>query len=479
MKNGRDILGLSFENDQLSAARHDSNGVVTRLVTPFAVDPLGDDPQLVAQELRERLQPLGRLPRCTVVCLPLNRVMLASVAVPDLAAEAVPGFLRLQAEREFLLDPDDFAFGVSQYDAGAGRRGALLAALPDSLYTNLQRALRLTGTRQLQVTLTAVMPFTDMTTPEVRAFLVAGPATVDLGVTGGGGIILLRRLLRNPPEAVSGTFDSQALLGELRITLGQLPPDIRRRFDSVCVHGPRPLAERLAQQLTEAAPPPAAGGWLFTSPAAAVGTPEAAGDGAVTPGELAARRLAAGQGLPLVLAPVQVQARYRFLQNWTRRQRLAAAAGSALVLISLLALLLYQRHQYVSLQAQWQEMSPRVDNIRALIAEARAQRPWVTDEPESLVLLRAVTEAFPKRGTVWATRLEVRDRQQVSLSGKAASREAWLQMLEALRCTAGVCDLRVAEVHDMGDNRAALAFTLGFNWQPGATGQPKQGASQP
>ena len=468
MKHVTDILALSFDDERLSAVRVDSTGAVNRLTAPLSVDPLADDSQLAAQELRERLQPLGRPAHTVIVCLPLSRAMVTTVTLPELPEDAVQGFLLLQAEREFLLPPADLALGISRYATADGKRGALLAALPTRVYGNLQRTLRLVGIKRLLVTLVAVPQPGSTPLAGPGAFLLLGPGTADFGVTAGGGLVLLRRLATNPPEATRNVFDVQALLSEVRMTLGQLPAEVRRNLHTIEIHGPATLAGTLAGKPVAGLP---SGCWQLP----AVAAPEVAGtprDVLTERCEQAARCVLAGQPLTLALAPVLAAQATGFFRHWTRRQLVTAAVGPLLLFLIVAILVIVQHVQVATLRTRWQAMEPRTITVRGLIAEAKSRKPWMNDQPETLVLLRALTDAFPKRGTVWATRLEIRDRRDVAVAGKAATREAWLQMLDTLRRMPGVTNLRVADARDTGDGRTPLTFALGFRWQPVLGGQP-------
>jgi hypothetical protein len=445
------VLALAFEDGQLTAVL--ANGAATPVVASFAVDPLLDDPPLVGQELRDCLQPLGRLPRRAVVGLPLNRLMVTTVAVPALPDEALAGFLRIQAEREFLLAPEDLAMGVSLSTQGDGGRSALLVALPVRHYANLLRALRLAGLRALAVvpTLTALA---DERLAEAR--LVLGARSCDLLVTAGGGLVLLRRIAGADSDALPQGADLEVLPGEVRISLRQLPAGTRAELKVLAVTGSAAASAAAVLALQEEAD---ADPWR--PQAEVLGT---------SPALRCCARLAAlavgGERLPLALLPIPVPRLHPWLWGWRPRQ-LAAAAGVLLaLLLAVLGAVLRQRWQLAATQAQWSAMETRVEAIRTLMDDAAAHAAWLSDQPESLDVLRAVTLAFPERGTVWATRLELKDRRQVTLAGKATSREAWFQTLAALRQTPSVREVRVSQARSAADGKSPMTFTLSFTWQP-------------
>jgi hypothetical protein len=177
------------------------------------------------------------------------------------------------------------------------------------------------------------------------------------------------------------------------------------------------------------------------------------------------------QRLAAVLLPVPTPRSQTWLRG-LRPRHLATAAGilAALLLLGL-GLTLRQRWQLEAARERWSAMGARVEATRAHMNDAKVHAAWLGDQPESLDVLRAVTLAFPERGTVWVTRLELKDRRLVTIAGKAASRDVWLQTLEALRQTPGVRELRVSQARTAGDGKSPMTFALSFTWQPAAAGR--------
>jgi hypothetical protein len=455
------VLALAFEDGQLTALL--TNGACTPVVSPLAVDPLLDEPHLVGQELRDCLRPLGRLPRRTVVGLPLNRLMVTSVAVPALPEAELAGFLRLQAEREFLLPPEDLAMGASVSTQDDGSRAALLVALPRRHYENLLQALLQAGLRAL-----AVVPATTALANErlAEARLVLGLRSCDLMVTAGGGIVLLRRIAGADSDALPQGAGLEVLPGEVRISLRQLPAGIRAGLKGLAVTGSAPAVAAAVQALQEEA---GADPWRPQ--------PEVV---ATSPARRCCERLGAaggsGQQLSVAILPVLVPSSRSWLRGWRPRQVAAAVGVLAALLLLGFGLLLRQRWALSTAREQWSAIGPRAEAIGALRKDAKAHAAWLSDQPLSLDVLRAVTLAFPEAGTVWATRFEIKEGGHVTLAGKAASRDAWLPTLDALRQTPGVRELRVSQARSPTDGKSPMTFALSFTWQaPVAAQRPLEG----
>lgn len=452
---------LALGNGRVAIVRHAGGEAPQRFAASLAVDPLAGDSQLAAQELREHLQALGRPRGAAVVCLPLDRLMLASVTIPELPPEEIGGFLRLQAEREFLQAPEELALAVSRAELAGPQRLALLAGLPLTQYRNLLRVMTLVGFKQVSVTV-GPGELAEVSGTAVRGLLAADAEGLDLAVSAGGGLVVLRRLAGAARAAgATGEAELPAWPVELRISLSRLPAESRQALEELPLWAAPELARRLGEELAASRIPKLP----------RVAPAPLPGDGQnllLAWAEAAAQRLAAERPALLALTPAVAVARGAWLAFWGRR-RLGWAAGIAAALVLLLlGLVGVQQVQLVQRRAEWAALAPRVEAVRGTIATAKAQHAWFSERPENLGVLRAVTLAFPEVGTVWATRLEIKDASQVTVAGKASDRAAWLRMQDALRQTPGVRNLRVSQARDSGDARAPLTFALSFTWQAAA-----------
>lgn len=448
------LLIMVYDKTSLTALR--VNGDLAPLSVPLAVNPLTDDPQVVAQEWRERLRPLGRLPRRVVVGLPLSRVLACTVAVPALPEAEVEAYLRLQAEREFLLPPEDLRLGLAATASAGGGGLAVLAALAGRSFDNLERSLRLAGFRQITLMPAAAAAVGDGTSLR----LIMADDGADLVGSLDGHIVFLRRLAAGSGDPAAAGAALPALLGDLRISLRQLPEALRAAAPAVEVVGHAEAVDGLAAALRQAG---VFGTWAVQARAA---SPSVAG---MLCAQMA-QGLGRGRSASLALSPLPSARASGGLSRWRRPLVTAAALVVALALVAA-ALLVRQSRQRSRLQSEWQRLSPRVETVRSLIDLARSRQPWLGDEAVTLDLLRAITLAFPERGTVWTTRLEISGRSEVLLAGQASDRDAWLTTLTALRQTAGVRDLRVTQAREAAAGQAPVAFAVSFTWSRPVAGR--------
>jgi hypothetical protein len=142
-----------------------------------------------------------------------------------------------------------------------------------------------------------------------------------------------------------------------------------------------------------------------------------------------------------------------------------ATAGS--VALVLVGAFLIQQWQLSRLQSKWAAMEPRVKEIEEMQQQIKRYRPWFDESCRSLSILRRVTEAFPEDGVVSAKTLEIHEPSTVTCSGVARDNQAFLKMLDQLRATRQVANLKVDQLR----GKTPLQFTLNFQWSEGGRGE--------
>ncbi|KPL10959.1 hypothetical protein AMJ85_05035 [candidate division BRC1 bacterium SM23_51] len=440
------------------------------LETALSLDPVTNEPELVGREIRNRLSEAGiRENRC-VICVPLKWALTLRTDLPELSEEDIASFLNVQAERAFPFAPEDLSVSVSRYRAPGGAGGATVAAIPLNRLTVLQRAFKAAKLRPLSITLGITsLRETDASSREGAVTLLVGEDGVDLAVSVGGGIAALRSLGEAiAPDREEEDANADTVARQMRITLGQLPQDLANTVRTVRIFGPAHLAEPLAAGLESAASRLRMTVEIGNT-TAGVQSSEPDALRRISPGALgAATQRLLGRASDFEFLPPR-SSRFKQMTGRvsSRATRWLATAAAALVL-ALVVAFLYQHVRLSRLESEWKAIEPRVKEIAAVQEKVRQFRPWFDDSARSLTIARCLTEAFPEDGTVWAKTVEIKElpdsgKITVSCSGKAQSNREWLRMLERLRETNGVEDLRFQQVR--GEN--PLQFTLSFRWNTG------------
>ena len=463
------VLGLALDGSRL-------DGVVLRRVNgsvqvqqsfsvALTLDPLTAAPELVGREIRNLLDAAGVRERHCVFGVPLKWVLTAHTELPPLPEADAASLLQLEAERGFPTDVASLQVARSRCPLAADKQYVLLAGILGTHIARLEQVLAAAKLKPVSfaLRLAALQPPAAESSHGVLA-LAIGVSTVSLQITCGGGVAALRAL-EGAIETEGGrsTLHPDLVARETRITLGQLPAELREQVKRIRIFGPPELAHQLADELelrfepmglqVEVVSAYAPDEFGVQLPAA---TPVSAAFSLAT-------RLLAGQLPALEFLPPKPtlleQLATKYSSGRLRTVGLAAA-GFALIIIGLF---LVQQIQLWRLRSQWSAMSAKFQELEAVQDQIRTYRPWFDDSFRDLAILRQLSLAFPEDGVVTARTIEIRDDNTVSCSGNARDYAAVLAMQARLRTADGVSGLKLDQIR----GKTPMQFTFNFQYGNG------------
>lgn len=450
------LLGIAFETGRVHVAQVRRNG------QPFAVGkhlqiPLPEGlshatAQPAGLEIRRVLQQHDLKEHRCVVALPVQWALSLPARIPDLAEADIPGFLALEAERNLAYDPESLFVSVSRCRSGQGEQFASIAAIPREQVLLVQSMLQAARLKPLSITigLGAILQVLS-TSAEVELLLAISRGAVEVGIPCGDGLYAMRSF-----EQSVDSLDAALIGRELRVTLGQLPAEVRGKLVTARLFGAPELCARTKTMLAPG---------LRTLGLAAEVSPlnSEASPAAVA----AAASVLLGKKPSFEFLPPKVSAWKQFAGKASARKLAWAAGIAAAVLVLLLGAVLLQSWRLSRLQSRWAAMSPRVTELDEMQQRIKKFRPWFDSSFRSLTILRKLTEAFPADGAVTAKTLEIRNQSQVTCSGVARDNQTLFKMLDQLRNTKEVADVKMEQIR----GKSPLQFNFNYRWVEGGTGE--------
>ena len=463
------IVGLALDGSRLDGVVLRRTNGSLQLLQSFSVslslDPLTAPAELVGREIRNHLDAAGVRERHCVVGLPLKWALTTQTELPDLPEADVAGFLQIEAERGFPCDVATLHFATSRRQAAPGKQTAMLVGIPRSHLTLLEQALRAAKLKPVSFSLgiVALQPPAVDASNGVLA-LAIGETTVGLQVTCGGGVATLRAL-EGALETQGGrrVLHAELVAREARITLGQLPAEMRDTVRRVRIFGPRDLAQQMADEIELRLEPMGLKVEVVTRYAAdefGVQLPSEASVSAAF--SLAAGHLV-GRGAPFELLPPRVTAWQQVATRYSSGKLRMAGAAAAALLVIVGGLFLFQQWQLMRLRSKWAAMSAQVHELDKLQSQIRQFRPWYDDSLVGLSILKNLTKAFSEDGVVAAKTVEIRDLSAVTCTGTAKDTRSVLEMTGNLNKIEGVSDLKVNVIR----GKDPLQFTFDYRWSEG------------
>jgi hypothetical protein len=463
------LLGLSLDGRRLEGVvLRRTNGALRQLQS-FAVtltlDPFNAAPDLVGQEIRNHLDAAGIRERRCVLGLPLKWALTAHTELPKLAETDAASLLQLEAERTFPCDPATLRLGDSRCPLRDGRQHVTMAGIANTQLATLETVLAAAKLKPVSFALrpAALQLPADEKSHGILALNV-GESHVGLQITCGGGVAALRALegtIEN--EAGQRVLHPDVVAREVRITLGQLPAELRDAVKRIRVFGPRDLAQQLADELDLRFEPLGLEVEVVTAYAPNEFGVQLPTDTPVSAAFSLAARPLMGQLPAFEFLPPRAtawqQLNTKYASGKTRTAGLAAAAA-ALIVVGLFG---YQQVQLLWLRSQWLRMSAKVQDLEGLQKQIGQYRPWFDESYQSLSILKQVTMAFPEDGVVTAKTIDIRDGNAVNCSGNARDQAAFLKMCAQLRAADHVRELKVDSIR----GKTPMQFTFAFKWNEG------------
>ena len=463
------VLGLAVDGSRLDGVvlklTNGSLAVLQSFSATLALDPLTAAPELVGREIRNHLDAAGVRERHCVFGVPLKWVLTAQTELPASLPEAdASSLLQIEAEKGFHADVATLQIAESRSPLASEKSHVLLAGMPGTHLATLETILAAAKLKPVSFALaiSALQSAGDEKSNGVLA-LVVGETSVGLQITRGGVVAL--RSLEGAVENAGGRLALQTDLvaRETRVTLGQLPGELRDAVKRIRIFGPRDLARQLADALEPRFAPMG----LKIETVAGYAADEF---GAQLPAEVLlsaafslAARVLTGQKPAFEFLPPKPNLVEQFVAKYSSgrlRTTGAVAAGIATIFI---AVFLFQQVQLWHYRSQWSRMAAKVGELQAIQDNIRQYRSWYEGSFRNLAVLRQLTLAFPEDGSVTAKNITIRDGNTVTCSGTARDSSALLAVESRLSAVAGVTGVR----HEQSRGKAPMQFVFSFKFNPG------------
>ena len=467
------VLGLALDGSRLEGVvLHRTNGAL-QLHQTFSVtlslDPLTAAPELVGREIRNHLDAAGVRERHCVLGVPLKWVLTAHTELPPLPAADAASLLQLEAERGFPCDVATLLLANSRCPLAAGQQHVTLAGIPNAQLAALEQVLAAAKLKpaSFALGLAALQPPAGENSNGVLA-LAIGESQVSLQITCGGGVAALRGLEGAiEDEAGRRKLDADLVAREARITLGQLPVELRATVKRIRIFGPRELAQQLADEMELRFEPMG-----LDIEIAAAYSPDEFGvqlppEASVSPAFSLAARLLSGQTPVFEFLPPKPTLIEQFAAKYSSGRLRTIGAMAAGIVAMVGGLFLFQEFELILLRSRWSAMSAKVGELQTVQNQIQHYHSWYDDTFRDLAILRQLTLAFPEDGAVTAKTIEIQNDNTVSCSGNARDSAALLATLAKLRAADGVGNLKVDMIH----GKSPMQFTFDFQYGNGGANE--------
>jgi hypothetical protein len=463
------FVGLAVEENAILAAdvRCEKDSFLVSN-TKYFVFPEGvdfKDPVGLGKALGQFLQENKFTARKAIIGIPAKWVMLREKTIPMSVKENVPAILKIHAEHEFSLSPDELALDYTAMAAGIKSNRLLLSAM---LRANLDRvilAVRWAGLDVLSVTVSSIVLFAlirrKMLLSVPSYFLYIRPDYAEL-------------LARDGEQIVEIKFIQKRLKTETDMFVAEL-----RRIMSYCQNNPD--KEGGAQLLIwNASGDPCREELRALAASLPSHVKIVEGNGQPLAGKLGLPEKSDGDRFA---AAVMLGQTYNYIDpfyidflnsrmNWKagtikRKQIIWASAAAVCVAILLTAVFIVWRgdnKDISELRTKLDGMKEDIDVAKDIIQKVNMAGGWYSGRPRMLECLGALTEAFPEEGKIWVTNLALSEKLKGVISGRASDEKSVIDVLDKLKVTGLFSDVQMIYLQDNGKNSQEVSFSMNFSF---------------
>ncbi len=262
-------------------------------------------------------------------------------------------------------------------------------------------------------------------------------------------------------KAAGVPLHANAVSREARITLGQLPAELRAVVRRIRIFGPNDLARQLADEMELGFEPMGLTVEVVKAYTANEFGVEIPPDAAVSAAFSLAARYLADQLPVFELLPPKPTALEQFVAKYSSGKLQSAGAVAVAVVVIIAVIFLFQQIELMNLNSQWNKMSQKVGDLTAVQGKILRYQAWYDTQFRALTILKQLTLAFPQDGTVTAKSIAIHG-NTVTCSGTASDSRALLQTIHQLN-GATIEQIRGA---------SPMQFTFDFQVGNGTGGQP-------
>jgi Tfp pilus assembly protein PilN len=464
------LLGLTLDGSRLEGVVLRRTNGSLQLLQSFSatltLDPLTAAPELVAREIRNQLDAAGVRERNCMVGLPLRWVLTGQTELPQLPEADAESLLQIEAEKSFSSDVATLRMADSRCALPAGKQFVTLVGISNSQLTTLEQVLTAAKLKPAGFSLgLSALQAPGVENSDGVLALAVGESHVGLQITAGGGIAALRALEGAIEiEGARRSLHAGLVAREARVTLGQLPTELRATVNRIRIFGPRDLAQPLADEMELRFAPMGMRVEVVSAYAPGEFGVQLPLQASLSAAFSLAARCLMDQAAPfefLLPKPTLLQ---QFATKYSSGKLKTVGAIAAGVLLIVGGLFMFQQVELILLRSQWSKMSAKVTELQGLQQNIQQFKPWFDNSFTSLSVMRQLTLAFPENGAVTAKTVEIHDGNVVTCTGTAQSQAALLKTIKQLSAEDGVSKVTLGPIRGKAPT---MQFTFDFHFNNG------------
>lgn len=461
-------VGMALEDDGLLLVeihrRKETYSIAKKERFAFPEEVSWDRPRQLGEALKQFLRDGGFAARKTVVGIPTKWTMSREMTLPPSPANNIKGALKIHAEREFSLGPEDLVLDYTGEVRPNGPSRLLLSAMLKKRMFQIQEVARAAGLEVLSITPSSAVLFDLAGRNETAASrpgfaLMLRKASAELLADTGEGVVSFRYFQRIPEAG-------PAFSAELHRTIFSIMKAYPGSGGEILWYWSRSAdLEGGAFDIGEAMPPGMTAGVL---PLSGILDEFGLSDDGEDAGPFAP---GLALGLKAFREPAasvpdflnsRMEARVGRIEK--RHVKLAALATCVLVILLIGSIVSWKMNvnEVSELKENLAGMQADIDIAKNVVDKVAGAEKWYGGRPRVLDCLRELTLVFPEEGRIWTSSLALNEEMGGIISGKAVDEQGVIEVMDKMKKSSLFSDVQMIYMRDSGNGNQEISFSMSF-----------------
>ncbi len=459
-------LGLALSEEHLVAAevhrRKEGFTIGKKAVFAFSEDVSLDRPQRLGEALKQFLKEGGFTARKVSVGIPAKWAMTREVTLPPSPGYAISGALKIHAEREFSLSPEDLVLDYTGVIRSDGPSRLVLSAMLKKRMHQIQEVVQGAGLEVLSISVSSAALFelagrngTMASRPRFALFMQ--PAHSELLVSTGEQTVDVKYFQKRMEagEDVSASEINRVLSSCMKSFSGGDEEKI------LLWNGSENPAEEIAAALpVQMAPQGFDVREILEKSGLATGVEKVDLFG---PSFSLALRIFSEQS-PSVADFLNSRMEAKAGRIEKRHVRMAVIVACAALVFMGGMIFSWEKNvkDVARLKEKLAGMKVDIDAARNIVEKVSATGKWYGDRPQVLECLRALTLIFPEEGRIWSTSLALNEEMSGVLSGKATDEQSVIEVMDKMKKSPEFSNVQMIYMRSGGKDSQEISFSMSF-----------------
>lgn len=426
-----------------------------------------DNAAELGQQLRHFLRENHFSSKRAIVGIPTKWIAAKEVTTPPAGADALAGMLSIQAERAFSLSASELVFDYCGQSSGTESSTVMLLAARQQIIDQIETLAEAAGLQVQAVTVSA-LAFSHLSSKKEagqRYGLYARPGYCEFWSESAGRPRSIKHVPMagsngtpdDPAAGLASTIQRQILVASQQ---DQSPPYRISVYDGGTLSNG--VIERVNKQLGSQISIYDGRDELKLAGLDTADDPTRAQ--AIAAGAVALTGLGTKRPSIDFLNP-----RIGRREASPRKRLIGWAVLAGVVAVVIVGTVIFSwystRSEIATYKEQLETMRADIDSARAVVERSTYAQSWTSQTPVFLDCWRQLTEAFPERGTIWATSLGLLDGSDGSLMGRAVNEAAALDVIDKIKQNENFSDVQTIHIRGVGGSSNEKEFVVKFKFQ--------------